>query len=205
MAQYPYRQPRLNRHGSRGFTLVEVLVASVVLLIGVVAVAGLIGSTLGSTSRSGYMNQAASLATEKLEDLNRYPRSAPQVTVNGSSVGSLTSDVISGGIPYYDEVYFSPSQGGVEGTTAGLDSNGNTTYTTTTFPPGGQVSTSAPSSTPPGVAGETAYERRWVIEQDVPVTGVRRVTVLVTLVNQTIQPPVTFQISMVRPRNSFYT
>ena len=71
MAQYQYRQPRLNRHSSRGFTLVEVLVASVVLVIGVVSVAGLIGSTLGGTSRSGYMNQAASLATEKLEDLNR--------------------------------------------------------------------------------------------------------------------------------------
>ena len=199
MAQYPYRQPRLNRHSSRGFTLVEVLVASVVLLIGVVSVAGLIGSTLGSTSRSGYMNQAASLATEKLEDLNRYPNSAPQVKVSGTSVGSLTSDVITGGVPYYDEVYFSPSQGGVEETTAGLDANGNTQYVTTTFTPGGQVSTSAPASTPPSVAGETAYERRWVIEQGVPVTGVRRVTVLVTLINQTIKPPVTFQMSLVRP------
>src|SRR5258707_613448 len=110
MAQYQYQQPRLNRRSSRGFTLVEVLVASVVLVIGVVSVAGLIRSTLGSTSRSGYMNQAASLATEKLEDLNRYPNSAPQVTVSGTSAGSLTSNVITGGISYFDEVYFSPSQ-----------------------------------------------------------------------------------------------
>jgi len=199
MAQYQHQQPRLNRRGSRGFSLVEVLVASVVLLIGVISVAGLIGSTLGGTSRSGYMNQAASLATEKLEDLNRYPNSAPQVTVIGTSVGSLTSNTITGGISYFDEVYFSPSQGGVEETTARLDSSGNTQYVTTTFTPGGQVSTSAPSTTPPAIAGETAFERRWVIDQDVPVTGVRRVTVLVTLVNQTIQPPVTFQMSMVRP------
>lgn len=200
MAQCPYQQQRLNRQRSRGFTLVEVLVASVVLLIGVVSVAGLIGATLGSTSRSGYMNQAATLASEKLEDLNRYPVSAPQVTVSGgSSVGSLTSDAISNGISYYDEVYFSPSQGAIEETTTSLDSSGSKQYTTTTFTPGGQISVSAPSSTAPSTSGEVAYERRWVIEQDQPVTGARRVTVLVTLLNQTIQPPVTFQMSMVRP------
>jgi hypothetical protein len=38
-----------------------------------------------------------------------------------------------------------------------------------------------------------------VIEQDQPVPGVRRITVLVTLMDQTVQPPVTYQMSMVRP------
>jgi hypothetical protein len=43
------------------------------------------------------------------------------------------------------------------------------------------------------------FDRRWVIEQDKPVAGVRRITVLVTLRDLTVQPPVTFQMSMVRP------
>jgi len=43
------------------------------------------------------------------------------------------------------------------------------------------------------------FDRRWVIEQDQPVPGVRRITVLVTLMDKSIQPSVTFQMSMVRP------
>ena len=80
---------------SRGFTIIEVLVASFILIVGLVAVAGVVGSTLGSTARSEYMTQAATLATEKLEDLNRYPSTDPNVAVtNGTSAGSLTSDIL---------------------------------------------------------------------------------------------------------------
>ncbi len=48
---------------SRGFTIVEVLVAAFVLFVGLAAVAGVVGSTLGNTARSEYMTQAATLAT----------------------------------------------------------------------------------------------------------------------------------------------
>src|ERR1700730_12747999 len=86
---------RRDKRFSRGFTIVEVLVASFILIVGLVAVGGVVGSTLGGTARSGYMNQAATLATEKLEDLNRYASSDPNVTVTGgSSMGSLTTDVL---------------------------------------------------------------------------------------------------------------
>src|SRR5580704_2770611 len=94
------------RKNSRGFTILEVLVASVILVVGLVAIGGLIGSTLGNTSRSQYMTQAATLATEKLEDLNRYPPSDNNVNVpNGISAGSLAANTAG----YYDEVYFSPA------------------------------------------------------------------------------------------------
>jgi hypothetical protein len=51
------------------------------------------------------------------------------------------------------------------------------------------------------------FHRRWIIEANTPVAGVssicmsgtRRVTVLVTLMDQSVKPPVTFQMSMVRP------
>jgi type II secretory pathway pseudopilin PulG len=193
MAQY--RSPQLlhKRQRSRGFTLVEILVATVVLIVGLVAVAGLLGSTLGGTARSGYMNQAATLATEKLEDLNRYPAVDPTVGAGGS----LTSDVVSaGGVPYYDEVFFSPSQGAME-ETVGFVNGGTTQYQTISYAPTGIITTTAATATGPSAAGQIAYKRRWIIEQDQPVTGVLRITVLVTLENGFVQPPVTFQMSTV--------
>src|ERR1700679_13082 len=101
-----------DKRGSRGFTIIEVLVASVILLVGLVAAAGVVGATLGNTSRSEYMTQAATLATEKLEDLNRFPSTDANIAVtSGTSSGSLTSDdlqnvTVNGAtqaVNYYDE------------------------------------------------------------------------------------------------------
>ena len=196
MAQFPCSKDRTKYRFSKGFTLVEVLVAAVILIIGLVAGAAVIGSTLGNTARSGYMTQAGTLATEKLEDLNRYPPSDANVTVpNGTSAGSLAADTAG----YYDEVYYSPAQGALVETETSLDANNNTQYQTTTYTPDGHMSAPATSSTAPNTVGSIVFKRRWIIEQDQPVTGVRRVTVLVTLTNQLVQPPVTFQMSMVRP------
>jgi hypothetical protein len=47
--------------------------------------------------------------------------------------------------------------------------------------------------------GTISFHRRWTIEMDQPVTGVKRVTVLVTLNNAFMNPGVSFQMSMVRP------
>jgi Tfp pilus assembly protein PilV len=200
--------PCSGKNGSRGFTIMEVIVASFILIVGLVAVAGVVGSTLGNTARSEYMTQAATLATEKLEDLNRYPSADPNVAAAaGSSVGSLTSDVLQNvtangvteAVNYYDEVFFSPSQGAIVETDSSLDASGNTQYSTISYTPDGHVNTSAPTTTAPSSAGSIAFKRRWIIEMDQPVTGVRRVTVVVTLENQQVQPSVTFQMSMVRP------
>jgi len=180
---------------SRGFTILEVLVATVVLIVGLVGVASLIGGTLGGTQRSGYMNQAATLATEKLEDLSRYPSADPTIAAGGG----LTSDTVTSNVPYYDEVYFSPSQGAIEETVGSLTLSGTTQYQTVSYSPNGQITTVAGTASGPSTAGQTAYKRRWVIEANVPVTGVRRITVLVSLEGALIQPPVSFQMSTVRP------
>lgn len=192
---------------SRGFTVVEVLVAALVLTIGLLSAAALIGSSMGGTARSEYMTQAATLASEKLEALNRYPSTDPNVTVtDGVSIGSLTSDTtqtfsVSGNsvlVPYYDEVYFSPSQGFIEEAVTSLNAEGAVQYTTITQTAGGNVTPVVSATPPPFVTGAFAFERRWIIELNVPEGGVRRVTVLVTLLNQSVQPPVTFQMSTVR-------
>jgi len=208
MAQSPYsKKIRRDKRRSCGFTVVEVLVASFVLIVGLAAVAGLVGSTLGNTARSEYMTQAATLATEKLEDINRYPATDPNVAVtNGTSAGSLTTDVlqdvtvngVSEAVNYYDEVFFAASQGALAETTTGFDGNGNLQYATVTYTPDGNMSAPVLSSTPPNT-GSIVFKRRWIIELNQPVTGVRRVTVLVTFSNQQVQPAVTFQMSMVRP------
>jgi len=210
MAQYMCSNPTPcgGRNASRGFTIAEVLVASVILIVGLAAVAGVVGTTLGSTQRSEYMTQAATLATEKLEDLNRFPSTDPNIAVTtGSSAGSLTSDVVQNvtvngvteTVNYFDDVYFSPTQGSLEETESSLSANGTTQYSTTTYTPNGQVNVSTPSGSAPSTGGSIVFERRWVIEANQPVSGVRRITVLVTLLDQQVQPPVTFQMSMVRP------
>jgi len=184
------------RKRSGGFTVVEVLVASFILFVGLVAVAGVVGSTLANTARSEYMTQAATLATEKLEDLNRYPPSDANVTVaNNVSAGSLTANVTG----YYDEVYISPSQGALVETTTGLDANGALQFTTMTYTPDGNMAGPAYAASAPDSTGSRVYLRRWMIEQNQPVTGVRRVTVLITLLNQSSAAGASFQMSMVRP------
>ncbi|HLK05108.1 MAG TPA: prepilin-type N-terminal cleavage/methylation domain-containing protein [Candidatus Acidoferrum sp.] len=183
------------RKSQRGFTLLETLGAIAILSIGLLAMAGLMSKTTVSSSQSRYMSAASILATQKLEELNRYPISDPVIAVSGSSAGSITGDVSSGSLNYFDNVQISAVGGTITETTE--DDQGN--YTTITQSPDGTI-TSATSTTAPAPLAETLrYHRRWVIEKDVPVTGVRRITVFVQLTNPPIVNSVTFQISMVRP------
>jgi hypothetical protein len=52
----------------------------------------------------------------------------------------------------------------------------------------------------PATSSDTlTFNRRWIVTNNTPTTGVRTVTVLVTATTQAIKPQVTFQMSMVRP------
>ena len=213
-------QSKYSNRFSRGFTIVEVLVATFVLTIGVLSAAAVIGSVVGGTSRTEYMNQAATIASEKLEDLNRWPGSYnvntsvdtgdPNVVVtNGVSAGSLTANVVQNvtangtteAVSYYDEVFFNPTQGALDEVVTSLSGSGAVQYTTISHPATGMITDPPPSPTtaPPSIVGAIAFQRRWIIELNQPVIGVRRITVLVTCLNGFVQPPVTFQMSMVRP------
>ncbi|MCL6480950.1 MAG: prepilin-type N-terminal cleavage/methylation domain-containing protein [Firmicutes bacterium] len=193
---------RFNKH-LRGFTLLEVLVAIGVLSIGLMATAALISRTLQDTVRSRQMSLAAVLASEKLEDLSRWPASDPHVAVPpGGTAGSLTddvtADVVVGAsvtrVNYFDDVSEGLTPGSFSETVSSLDpTTGQLVYTTTMHSPDGSITTSI-SDTPPI---QISYKRRWLIEADQPVPGVRRITVVVT----TLDPvrPVRFQMSTVRP------
>jgi prepilin-type N-terminal cleavage/methylation domain-containing protein len=191
-----------------GFTLIEALAAIAVLSIGLVGMAVLMCNMMTGGARSRYMSEAAMLASEKLEDLERYPAADPNVAVtSGTSAGSLSSDVSASvtsngstdSVDYFDTIQLSATGGSISETSSGKDANGNTNYTTITHAPTGEL-TSAISSTLPPPSGDTlAFQRRWTIEKDQPVGGVRRITVLVTLTNPVLVKSVTFQMTMVRP------
>ncbi len=213
---------------TRGFALIEVLVALVVLAIGLVSLAALTGQMENGTERSRFMGLAAMLATEKLEDLNRWPSGDPNVnSTTAATVGNLSSDsgpmsvtssagITDNNIAYFDDVVIT-NNGGTPDT-----SGGNGACASGTGAVGETVSTSAGYVTtyhcadgemPPPVTTASAsapevnaisFHRRWTIEQNPTINGsvvnnVRRITVFVQLTNGYMQPPVSFQMSMVRP------
>ena len=205
MGTFPLRHNRASRGG---FSLVETMVAMIVLSVGLVALGGLVSQTLTGTSRSRFSAVAADLATEKLEDLSRWPTFDPNIyAASGATVGSLTSDVsanvTSGGLPtqlvnYYDDVEISDLNGAISETVSQVIS-GTTSYKTTSHNPDGSIVTSTSTTQTAADVNATGFHRRWVIEMDQPVTGLRRITVLVTLQNSPVSPPVSFQMTMVRP------
>jgi hypothetical protein len=125
----------------------------------------------------------------------------------GSTAGSLTSDVqaasvtcngITGTVDYYDDVAISDSSGAVCETVSSL-SSGNQVYTSTCHTPGGATTITSAGTANAIDVGAIAFHRRWTIEMDQPITGVKRITVLVTLENGYMNPPISIQESTVRP------
>ncbi len=216
-----------NAEAEKGFSLLEVVVAILVLTIGLMSAAMLMANVYKFTVRSRYVALATQLASEELEDLNRWP--APLVSgvpspdvhimvpagtntcgITGETcIGSLTTDMgpqwAGSTVSYFDTVSLS-TQNGVMSETYEMACTGppagSGNFLTVSYSPQGLTPNSPQNPAlcnvnPPSVG--MTFDRRWVIEQDQPLAGVRRITVLVTLVDKTIQPPVTFQMSMVRP------
>src|SRR5580692_4321575 len=115
-----------SRNSNAGFTVIETLFAMLVLSIGLVTLSSLAATTLNNTARSNFMAQAANLASEKLEDLNRYPTTDCNVYVpSGTTNGSLTSDASatvacspSTTVYYFDDVDITDNGGAISETTS---------------------------------------------------------------------------------------
>src|ERR1700693_5205545 len=93
-----------------GFTLIETMIALLVLTIGLVGTAALMTTTVSTTARSHLMGTAAMLASEKLEDLDRFDKNDPSV-VAGGSLGADTAG-------YFDDVQISVDNGVISETTS---------------------------------------------------------------------------------------
>lgn len=174
--------------------MAELLIAVAVLTIGLSAMAALVAQSLNGTEAARYMALATTLASEKLEDLNRWTAVDPHVVAGGS----LTADTTVGTLKYYDDIDLSNTTGQVSETVAVTGG-----YSTVVHMATGEVDNNNNTAAPSGV-GVVAFHRRWLIEaapvvNGVTMTGIRRITVLVTLNNTSIRPLITYQMSTVRP------
>jgi len=187
--------------------LVETLVAITILAVGLLGIAALLAQLAGNSTQSRYMSTEALLASEKLDDLNRYPINDPAIAVtNGNSAGSLTADitdtvtvgVVTETVDYFDQVRISAGNGNMVETVSGKDVNGNAVYTTTTHAPDGSITVVTAPNAPAATSDMLTFSRRWVIELNPPnqPAGVRLFTVLVSL--NTPTKPVNFQATMMR-------
>ncbi len=190
---------------ARGFTLVEVLIAIFVFSTGLEMLFSLATMSLNGTAASRYRGMATTFASEKLEDLNRWPAADPNVCVSTGTVGSLTSDVqaasvtcngITDSINYYDDVAIADSNGQVCETVS-MTTGGSLVKSTCHKADGTTVSSTTATASVIDV-GAVAFHRRWTIEANQPVNGVKRITVLVTLENGYMNPPISVQESTVR-------
>jgi prepilin-type N-terminal cleavage/methylation domain-containing protein len=144
---------RKTRH-TDGFSMLEVLIAITILSVGLMALAALLSSMNVTTTNSRYLGTEVLLASEKLEALNQLPCSPAACDAQLAAGGSLAANNTVAGVNYFDQVQISSNNG-----TVADNPNGVTVA--------------------PGTTDMVMYQRRWVIEQDLPVVGSRRVTVLV--------------------------
>ena len=181
------RKPR----AQRGFTLIETMVAILVLTIGLVGTAALMSQSVNMGAHARFVSTAALLASEKMEDLDRFPDN----DANLNPGGSLAADVAG----YSDSVQISSNNGNINETTV----SAGTTTLYTQKPDGTDVVTPG-AGLPAATPDLLTFDRRWLIAPNPTVggqviTGAVQITVLVTLTNQTLKPVVTFQTSLVHP------
>jgi prepilin-type N-terminal cleavage/methylation domain-containing protein len=184
------RKP-VKRVRESGFTLIEMMVSVLVLTIGLVGTAALMSNSVNMGAHARYVSTAALLASEKMEDLDRFPDGDANLLPGGN----LGSDVTG----YSDSVQISTASGKINETTTA----GGTTYLYTQQPDGTVVMT-AGGALPAATPDMLTFDRRWVITPNPTVganviTGAVQITVLVTLTNTTLKPPVTYQTSLVHP------
>jgi type IV pilus modification protein PilV len=194
-----------------GFTLIEVLVSMAVLTIGLIGMAAMVCSTMVFGTNAKYMNMANVLASEKLDNLNKWPSTDPNVAAGGSLAGPSTC---AAGDTYCDQVTVSETSGAdyITQTQIVFDPVTNTSNPVTTtivHTSAGCVDTPANCNVPNPTGAGSTFTRRWQITSNpvitdaagnpATVTGARRITVVVSLVNNVSKQPVSFQMSMVRP------
>ena len=180
MSQSPRKAVKAPRQ--RGFTLIETMVSILILTIGLVGTAALMSNSVNMGAHARYVSTAALLASEKMEDLDRFPDNDPNLSPGGSLGADITG--------YSDSVQISTTNGNInEVTTA----NGVTTLYTQK--PDGTVVVTSGAGLPAVTPDMLTYDRRWLIAASPVVgpntiTGAVQITVLVTLTNQSLKPPV---------------
>lgn len=90
-----------------GFTLIEVSVASVITMVGLLFLASLFTLAIGQNRLVKQFTSTTALAQEKIEELTTVDFEDQRLTVGGS----LTAAVAAGGISYSDDIYVNEETG----------------------------------------------------------------------------------------------
>lgn len=91
-----------------GFTLIEVAIASVITMVGLLFLASLFTLSISQNRLVKHFTATTALAQQKLEELNAIRANDPRLQVGGN----LNAGVVVGGINYFDRVSIN-DQGGV--------------------------------------------------------------------------------------------
>jgi prepilin-type N-terminal cleavage/methylation domain-containing protein len=136
------KDTNVKREGERGFSLIEVMIAILILTIGLLSLAQMMLVATNSNALSGHMTASAALAKEQLELLKAAPFYTNPADISTGSInpmlqvgGDLDSDMAEGGQDFFQ--YYDPD---------------------------GQPLV-------PNGPGGAAYVARWQVEQVVPPGG----------------------------------
>jgi prepilin-type N-terminal cleavage/methylation domain-containing protein len=87
--EYDMRDENVNRDGERGFSLIEVLIAMLILTIGLLALAQMMLIATNANALSGRMTASAALAKEQLELLKAAPFYTNPADISSGSVNPM--------------------------------------------------------------------------------------------------------------------
>lgn len=135
------------RRGERGLTLVEVLIALVLLSFGLLAIAPLFASSVKSGASSNQLTNANTLAREKLEEVIGYPATDPRLSVPTGKNAAAPSGVTTVGT------------GSIVGSNAACNNDLPTWYT-----PASEATSKSATSPGPGWY-KYPFSRTYTIEQ----------------------------------------
>jgi hypothetical protein len=199
MAQFLPNEPT----NASGFAMMEAIAATFILMLAFLGTLALTRRKIHTQTESKYMTRASALASEKLEDLSIWGPNDPNACLppGAKSVGSVTKDVTQaitcpGGatdvVSYFDDVTMGAADS-VYSETIRITSVPTFVYVTTAHAADGSISIST-SDTPP--SDTPTFHRRWIIERNSQAGSARRITVLVTLLDRRVQPPVAVKMTM---------
>lgn len=100
-----------NRDQEGGFTLVEVMVAVLLLALGLAALAAVQMTAVTINARANGMTRLATVAQERLEALLALPYNHPHLLDTATGAAKTTYDAASGGVPDGHRVYWCVNEG----------------------------------------------------------------------------------------------
>lgn len=147
---------RIRSTGQAGFTILEVLVASVVFSIALVALSSISFSIIGGNKHSGNFVRASAIAQEQIEVIR---------AMGGFNLGA---DMILAGAGAADDVI--PAQLANTSTSNDAETSASAMFASPDYTQNGSATPLTLSTTP---------QAAWIVRDNVPVAGMKTVSVVV--------------------------